>query len=169
MTSWTVAYQAPPSLGFSRQEYWSGLPLPSPGDLPDPGIEPRSPALQANALQSEPPGKFSVGKINMEDFGEEGVQRNHGLTLKRLSPSHKELMPSGRDLVLFQIWRDAKIGIMKSVLENIYLKILFHQFLWSRVPHSPPWTPSGVLKVRVAAAQGSARGRWQLPLASANR
>ena len=54
---WTVAYQAPPSMGFSRQEYWSGLPFPSPGDLPDPGIEPRSPALQADALISEPPGK----------------------------------------------------------------------------------------------------------------
>ena len=42
---WTVAYQAPLSMGFSRQEYWSGLPFPSPGDLPDPGIEPWSPAL----------------------------------------------------------------------------------------------------------------------------
>ena len=46
-TPWTVAYQAPPSMGFSRQEYWSGLPFPSPRDLPDPGIEPRSPTLQA--------------------------------------------------------------------------------------------------------------------------
>ena len=45
------------SMGFSRQEYWSGLPFPSPGDLPDPGIEPGSPALQADALTSEPPGK----------------------------------------------------------------------------------------------------------------
>ena len=45
VTPWTVAYQAPQSMGFSRQEYWSGLPFPSPGDLPDPGIEPRSPAL----------------------------------------------------------------------------------------------------------------------------
>ena len=44
-TPWTVAYQGPPSMGFSRQEYWSGLPLPSPEDLPDPGIEPRSPTL----------------------------------------------------------------------------------------------------------------------------
>ena len=52
-----VAYQAPPSMGFSRQEYWSGLPFPSPGDLPDPGIEPGSPAFQADALPSEPPGK----------------------------------------------------------------------------------------------------------------
>ena len=49
-TPWTAAHQAPPSIGFSRQEYWSGLPFPSPGDLPDPGIEPRSPALQADAL-----------------------------------------------------------------------------------------------------------------------
>ena len=54
---WTAAYQASLSMGFSRQEYWSGLPFPSPGDLPDPGIEPRSPALQAEALPSEPPGK----------------------------------------------------------------------------------------------------------------
>ena len=56
-TLWAVAYQPPPSMGFSRQEYWSGLPFPSPVDLPDPGIEPRSPALQADALFSEPPGK----------------------------------------------------------------------------------------------------------------
>ena len=54
---WTVAYQAPPSTGFSRQEYWSGVPLPSPEDLPDPGIEPGSPALLADALPSEPPKK----------------------------------------------------------------------------------------------------------------
>ena len=44
-TSWSVAHQVPPSMGFSRQEYWSGVPFPSPGDLPNPGIEPRSPAL----------------------------------------------------------------------------------------------------------------------------
>ena len=56
-TPWTVAYQALLSMGFSRQEYWSGSPFPSPGDLPDPGIEPRSPALQADALTSESPGK----------------------------------------------------------------------------------------------------------------
>ena len=56
-TPWTVAYQAPLPMGFSRQEYWSGLPFPSPGDLPDPGIEPGSSAFQADALTSEPPGK----------------------------------------------------------------------------------------------------------------
>ena len=59
-TPWTVAsYQAPSSMEFSRQEYWSGLPFPSPGDLPDPGIKPGSPALQADALPSEPPGKLA--------------------------------------------------------------------------------------------------------------
>ena len=52
---WTVARQAPLSMGFPRQEYWSGWPFPSPGDLPNPGIEPESPALQADSLQSELP------------------------------------------------------------------------------------------------------------------
>ena len=55
-TPWTVACQAPLSMGFSRQEYWSGLPCPSPGDLPKPGIKSGSPALQADSLLSEPPG-----------------------------------------------------------------------------------------------------------------
>ena len=56
-TPWTVAHQAPPSMGFSRQEYWSGLPFPAPGDLPNPGIEPGSPVLQADTLTAELPGK----------------------------------------------------------------------------------------------------------------
>ena len=56
----TVAHQAPLSMGFSRQEYWSGLPFPSPRDHPDLGIEFRSPTLQADALTSEPPGKPPV-------------------------------------------------------------------------------------------------------------
>ena len=57
VTLWTVAYQAPPSMGFSRQEYWLGLPFPSPEDLPDPGIKPRSPALEADTLTSQLTGK----------------------------------------------------------------------------------------------------------------
>ena len=56
VTPRTVAYQAPPSMGFSRQEYWIGLPFPSPGDLPNPGIESVSPALQTDTLPSKPPG-----------------------------------------------------------------------------------------------------------------
>ena len=63
-TPWIVAHQASLSMGFSRQEYWSGLPFPSPGDLPEPGIEPRSPALQADSLLSEPQGK----QINLHKF-----------------------------------------------------------------------------------------------------
>ena len=58
VTPWTIAYQAPPSMEFSRQENWDGLPFPSPGDLPNPGIEPRSPALQSDALSSEPLGTY---------------------------------------------------------------------------------------------------------------
>ena len=62
-TPWTVTYQAPASIGFSRQEYWSGLLFPSPGDLPDPGIEPGFPTLEADTLTSEPPGKPNLHSI----------------------------------------------------------------------------------------------------------
>ena len=65
-TPWTVAYQAPPSMGFSRQECWSGLPFPSPGDLPDPGIEPGPPSLQADAyLLSHQKDSPKLGQDNM--------------------------------------------------------------------------------------------------------
>ena len=62
-TLWTVAHQAPLSMGFSRQEYWSGLPFPSPGDLPDMGIKPASSALQVDSLPSEPQGSNQVNFI----------------------------------------------------------------------------------------------------------
>ena len=67
VTPWTAACQTPPRMGFSRQEYWSGSPFPSPGDLPDPGIEPWSPAPQADSLLSELPGKpsaYTVRDVN---------------------------------------------------------------------------------------------------------
>ena len=60
VTSWTAAYQAPPSMGFSRQEYWSGVPFPFLGHLPNPGMEPRSSALQADSLPSEPSALKSI-------------------------------------------------------------------------------------------------------------
>ena len=65
---WTVAHQAPPSMGFSRQEYWSGLPFPSSEDLPDPGIKPRSPALQADSLvvKNLPAKAKDVGDVRDE-------------------------------------------------------------------------------------------------------
>ena len=62
-TPWTVAYKAPLSMEFSRQEYWSRLPFPSPGDLSDPGIEPGSPTLQADTLPSKPPGNCPLGSL----------------------------------------------------------------------------------------------------------
>ena len=81
VTPWTVAYHTPPSMGFSRQEYQSGFPFPSPEDLLDPGIKPRSPALQADALLSEPPGKSVLEKeeeleVKLSTFA--GLQRKQG-------------------------------------------------------------------------------------------
>ena len=66
VTPWTVGHQTLLSMGFFRQEYWSGLPFPSPGDLPDPGIEPGSPTLQADSLPSEPSGKRIMKKIRQQ-------------------------------------------------------------------------------------------------------
>ena len=66
-TPWTVARQAPLSMECSRPEYWSGLPLPSPGDLPNPGVEPGSPALQANLLLSEPP-RWTIVNVGCEGW-----------------------------------------------------------------------------------------------------
>ena len=67
-TLWIVAYQPALSIGFSRQEYWSGLPFPSPGDLPEPGIEPGSPTLQADALTSKPAGKPHPKLVEVMEF-----------------------------------------------------------------------------------------------------
>ena len=85
MRLWTVAHQAPPSVGFSRQEYWSGLPFPSPGDLPHPGIETRSPTLQADALTSALNTRIqSLRKppieTNIKDFkgGKEAMLKEEG-------------------------------------------------------------------------------------------
>ena len=60
VTPWTVPYQVPPSMEFSRQEYWSGLSFPPPGDLPNAGMEPQSPAMKADSLPSEPSGKPKI-------------------------------------------------------------------------------------------------------------
>ena len=80
MTSWTRARQAPLSMEFSRQEYQSGLSCPSPGDLPDPGIEPGSPALWAESLPSESPGKpGSWGKGGRWKMADGGVSQKDGL------------------------------------------------------------------------------------------
>ena len=72
---------APLSIGFSRQKYWSGLPFPSPGDLPDPGIEPGSPTLQADSLPSEPPGS-PINYILTKLFKTNFQQRKFSCSIK---------------------------------------------------------------------------------------
>ena len=84
VTLWTVAHQAPLSMGFSKQEYWSGLPFPSPGDFSDPGIKAGSPALQADALSSEPSGKHLHRKSTPHGYGL--VCRSNQSILKEISP-----------------------------------------------------------------------------------
>ena len=91
MTPWTVARQAPLSMGFSRQEYWSELPFPSPGDLPNAGIEPRSPALQADALSSEPPGKPYSTILEMKNTLE-GIKDRLGNTEECISDLKDRIM-----------------------------------------------------------------------------
>ena len=78
MTPWIVAYQAPLSMKFSMQEYWSGLPFPSPGNLSNPGTEPGSPALQADALPSESPGKLRI-KIGNSKYEKKRKKREYWL------------------------------------------------------------------------------------------
>ena len=90
--AWTVAYWAPLSMGFSRQGYWSGLPFPSPEDLPDPGIEPRSPALQADASPSEPLGKPNSVAVVITGEGWQGegmksiesIKKNTAVIIQRM-------------------------------------------------------------------------------------
>ena len=69
-TPWTVVHQAPLSIGFPRQESWSGLPFPSPGDLPIPGTEPKSPALAGGFFTTEPPGKTSLQEATCLNTGQ---------------------------------------------------------------------------------------------------
>ena len=88
---WTVAYQAPLSMGFPRHEYWSELPFPSPGDLPNAGIEPRSPALQADALSSEPPGKPYSTILEMKNTLE-GIKDRLGNTEECISDLKDRIM-----------------------------------------------------------------------------
>ena len=105
MTPWNVAYQASPSMGFSRQEYWNGLPFPSAGDLPDPGNEPRSPALEADALTSEPPGKSS-------DYTVEVTNRLKGLNMIERVPE--------------ELWMDVYNIVHEAVIKTIP-KIKIHE------------------------------------------
>jgi len=92
---WTVAYQPPLEVHGILQAYWSGLPFPSPGDLPDPGIEARSPALQSNSLPSEPPGKPPIQNkkffLKKEGMGRK-VCFKYGLVLLKILSNRKAFL-----------------------------------------------------------------------------
>ena len=129
-TPWPVAYQAPPSMGFSRQECWSGLPFPSPGDLPNPGIEPRSPALQADALPSEPPGKprkerkwsRSVVSDSLRPHGPEKGMATHSSILDWEVRWTEE--PGGLQCIgLQRVWHDWECTQRHKVTIYIYITI----------------------------------------------
>ena len=96
-TPWAIACQAPLSMGFSRQEYWSGLPLSFPGNLPNPGIETRSPALQAGSLPSELALNpiFSLILINLFIFGCPGSVLLHAGKWRLLSGCSAQVLSSG--------------------------------------------------------------------------
>ena len=121
VTPWTVAHQAPPSMGFSRQEYWSGLPFPSPGDLSDPGIEPRSPALQADALSSEPPGKPDTEPLAK-------IHEPYSSTMKIKSGQSAALSLEGDKFTLFHPATHTGLDTHQNPLElkNTKLAILPH-------------------------------------------
>ena len=135
-----VAYQAPPSMGFSRQDYWNGLPFPSPGDLPDPGIERRSPALQADTLTSEPPGKPTqnyIKKIFMTQITTMVWSLTNSQTCwnaKSSGPYEASLWTkaSGGDGIpveLFQILKDDAVKVLHSICHQI----------WKTQQWSPNW------------------------------
>ena len=115
-TPWAVAYQASPSMGFSRQEYWSGLPFPSPGDLPDPGIELRYPALEADALTSEPQ------RIKIHHFADKGLySQSYGF-----SSSHIQMWEldnkKGWDLKNWCLWTVVLERTPESPLDSKEIK-----------------------------------------------
>ena len=114
-TQWNVAYQAPLSMEFSRQEYWSGLPFPSPGDLPNPGIKPGSPLLQADTLPSEPPGKPRV------QGGTQAKSRGEGM-------SGKEKRKLGRER---KVWSDQRKWRKRYLERKIYLKFIYIYFFFN--------------------------------------
>ena len=114
----TVTYQTPPSMGFSRQECWSGLPFPSPGDLPNPGIKPGSPALQADALPSEPPGKPNKKPVLCPE-------NQYYLGNKSHCSSWKEKTPTNLSVILILIHSFTFVGHFQGLRESaLSVKVL---------------------------------------------
>ena len=122
MTPRTAARQSPLSRGFSSQEYWSGLPFSSPGDLPQPGIEPVSPALQADSLPSEPPGKPPRGTRRVQTQGRGSEICRTGLpdTRPYTTPCSADTAPRRRDYTLTS--RESRLQQQnKAVADFVFL------------------------------------------------
>ena len=122
VTPWTVAHQASLSMGFSRQEYWSGLPFPPGGDLPNPGIEPMSPASQAVSLPAEPSGRLPWLNIltSCPASGTSGIAFT--LTkacLHRQETSHRQPSLIGVKLLAKGIWTGLALGWLNTQLHPI--------------------------------------------------
>ena len=127
---WTVAHQAPLSMGFSGQEYWSGLPFPSPGDFPNPGFEPRSPTLQAESLPSEPLTLVCPAGVP-QSFG---GYRKHCLFVDMLMVdsgwSMEEKVGLGERWVLRSRARMKHLGLIPEEFKN-YGRVWSRQLVWS--------------------------------------
>ena len=115
-TSWTVARQTPLSMGFPRQEYWSVLPFPSPGDLSNPGLEPWSPALQADFLPSEPPG---IGNPNQKVKNQPAVQETRVRFLGWKDPQEKEMATHSSILTWKIPWVEESCGLQSMRLQRV--------------------------------------------------
>ena len=100
-TPWTVAHQAPPSMKFSRQEYWSGLPFPSPGDLPDPGIEPRSPTSQQMLYRLSQRLDLRVQEKSLKSLPVGGHERTLPLWCRQRQKPLGVWVPDGRGFTLY--------------------------------------------------------------------
>ena len=117
VTPWTAAYQAHPSLGFSRREYWSGLPFPSPGDLPDPGIEPMSLASAGRFFTTEPPGKRHATQLSPSTVTGESP---HATTKTQHSQKHykTEKINRQKEHSKNQCWAQSRGNGPRSLFSN---------------------------------------------------
>ena len=127
MTAWTVACKPPLSMGCPRQEYWSGLPFPFPEDLPNPGIKPGSPALQADSSPSEPPGK-PIGKVLSTLLHLKPAIFSSSTRQKDCAPFHQHIpsLPYAKN--------KAKQILFKNHYLNVY-KISLHHFYYFKKNH----------------------------------
>ena len=139
---WAVAHQVPLSTGSSRQEYWNGLLFPSPGDLPNPGIKPRSPALQAYSLPSEPPGKLTSTQIEHELYWQSHPLLPAEFTVTRwCRHSGSKRTSWGLTLYLWQHtrlhWEWAKLGPPCSPFSKPWILKVCHSVLLLITSPSP--------------------------------